>query len=107
VHAPLGNIEEWTVRNITPDFHKFHMHQLSFQLTEINGVVQPFTGDVENVRIPERGEVKLLIPFTDPNILGHIIFNCHVLNHEDRGMMTMLEVYRPGAVPICGTPKAP
>jgi len=105
VRVPLGNVEEWTVRNITPDFHEFHIHQLSFQVAEINGVAQPFTGDVDNVRVPEHGEVKLLIPFTDPNILGHIMFHCHVLNHEDRGMMTMMEVYRPGAAPICRTPK--
>jgi suppressor of ftsI len=106
VRAPLGNVEEWTIRNITQDFHEFHMHQLSFQVAEINGVAQPFTGDVDNVRVPEHGEVKLIIPFTDPNILGHIMFHCHVLNHEDRGMMTMLEVYRPGVTPICKVPQA-
>lgn len=103
IRAPLGNIEEWTVRNVTQDFHEFHIHQVSFQVTEINGVPQTFDGDVDTVRVPEHGEVKLVIPFTDPNIVGHIMFHCHVLNHEDRGMMTMLEVYRPGGAAICRT----
>ena len=101
---PLGSVEEWTVRNATPDFHVFHMHQLGFEVTEINGVVQPFSGFVDEVRVPEKGEVKLLIPFTDPLMVGHIMFHCHVLLHEDHGMMASLEVYRPGAAPICRAP---
>jgi suppressor of ftsI len=104
VRAPLGNVEEWTIRNITDDFHEFHIHQFSFQLTEINGARQAFSGYVDNVKIPEHGEVKVIIPLTDPNIVGHLMFHCHVLNHEDRGMMTMLEVYRPGALHICKIP---
>lgn len=104
VRAPLGNVEEWTIRNVTPDFHEFHIHQLSFQVTEINGVAQPFSGYVDDVKIPEQGEVKVIIPFTDPTIIGHLMFHCHVLNHEDRGMMTMMEVYRPGVPHICRVP---
>ena len=104
VRAPLGNVEEWTVRNVTDDFHEFHIHQLSFQVTEINGARQAFSGYVDDVKVPEHGEVKVIIPFTDPNIVGHLMFHCHVLNHEDRGMMTMLEVYRPGALHICKVP---
>jgi FtsP/CotA-like multicopper oxidase with cupredoxin domain len=104
VRAPLGNVEEWTIRNVTQDFHEFHIHQLSFQVTEINGVRQEFSGFVDDVKIPEQGEVKIIIPFTDPNIVGHLMFHCHVLNHEDRGMMTMLEVYRPGLPHICKMP---
>ena len=104
VRAPLGNVEEWTVRNVTDDFHEFHIHQLSFQVTEINGARQPFSGYVDDVKVPEHGEVKVIIPFTDPNIVGHLMFHCHVLNHEDRGMMTMLEVYRPGVLHICKVP---
>jgi suppressor of ftsI len=104
VRAPLGNVEEWTIRNVTDDFHEFHIHQLSYQVTEINGVRQAFSGYVDDVKIPEHGEVKVIIPLTDPNIVGHLMFHCHVLNHEDRGMMTMLEVYRPGVLHICKVP---
>ena len=101
---PLGSVEEWTVRNATLDFHVFHMHQLGFEVIEINGVVQPFSGFVDEVHVPEKGEVKLLIPFTDPLIVGHIMFHCHVLKHEDHGMMASLEVYRPGSAPMCKAP---
>jgi FtsP/CotA-like multicopper oxidase with cupredoxin domain len=104
LRAPLGSIEEWVIENKTPDFHEFHIHQLGFQLTEINHVKQDFTGTMDDVRVPEFGQVKLLIPFTDPLIAGHIMFHCHVLNHEDRGMMATMEIFQPGLLHICRTP---
>jgi FtsP/CotA-like multicopper oxidase with cupredoxin domain len=104
--VPLGSIEEWTITNTSLDFHEFHIHQLGFQVTEINGVTQPFSGFVDDARVPEKGEIKVLIPFTDPIMIGHIMYHCHVLKHEDAGMMAMLEVYQPGVVHICRTPPA-
>jgi FtsP/CotA-like multicopper oxidase with cupredoxin domain len=104
LRVPLGNIEEWTILNTTNDFHEFHIHQLGFQVTEINGVAQDFSGYVDDVKVPEMGSVKLLIPFTDPNIVGHFMFHCHVLKHEDNGMMANIEVYLPGAGKICRVP---
>ena len=62
--VPLGNYEEWTIRNDTSDMHVFHIHQLSFQITEINGVAQSFTGYVDDVRVPEKGQVKIRMAFT-------------------------------------------
>jgi FtsP/CotA-like multicopper oxidase with cupredoxin domain len=96
VRAALGTVEEWTVRNQTQDFHEFHIHQLGFQLIEINGKKQDFDGYLDDVNVPEMGEVKVLIPFTDPTIVGHFVYHCHVLKHEDHGMMANIEVYRPG-----------
>jgi suppressor of ftsI len=107
VRVPLGTIEEWTVQNRTQDFHEFHIHQLGFQVTEINGVKQGFDGFVDDVNVPEMGEVKLLLPFTDPVMLGSFVFHCHVLKHEDAGMMANIEVYRPEqgwTAPICHAP---
>ena len=104
VRVPLGSIEEWTIRNQTQDFHEFHIHQIGFQVVEINGQKQKFTGYVDDVRVPEMGEVKLIMPFTDPVILGRFMFHCHVLKHEDAGMMGNIEIYRPGfpvPAPIC------
>jgi FtsP/CotA-like multicopper oxidase with cupredoxin domain len=37
-------------------------------------------------------EVKVVIPFTDPTIVGRFVFHCHVVKHEDKGMMQTLEV---------------
>jgi FtsP/CotA-like multicopper oxidase with cupredoxin domain len=107
IRVPLGTIEEWTVQNKSQDFHVFHIHQLGFQVIEINGVKQDFDGFVDNVSVPEMGEVKLLLPFTDPVMLGRFVFHCHVLKHEDAGMMANIEVYRPDqgwTAPICHTP---
>ncbi len=92
--AALGTVEEWTVRNQTHDFHEFHIHQLGFQVIEINGKKQDFDGYLDDVNVPDMGEVKLLIPFTDPAILGHFVYHCHVLKHEDHGMMANIEVFQ-------------
>jgi FtsP/CotA-like multicopper oxidase with cupredoxin domain len=101
---PLGHVEAWTIRNETDDFHAFHIHQVSFQVDAINGAAQRFTGYIDTVEVPPRGAVRLIIPFTDPKIVGHIMFHCHVLNHEDHGMMAMLEVTRTQAAQICRAP---
>jgi FtsP/CotA-like multicopper oxidase with cupredoxin domain len=77
--------------------HVFHIHQVHFQLVAINGVPQPFDGVANVVRVPERGSVTLRIAFTDPQIVGRFMYHCHVLKHEDQGMMANIEVYLPGA----------
>ena len=91
----LGTVEEWTIRNDTDDMHVFHIHQMHFQIDEINGQKQDFDGYMDTIRVPERGEVKLIIPFTDPIIVGKFVYHCHVLEHEDKGMMGSIEVYDP------------
>lgn len=100
LRVPFGAVEEWTVRNQTQDYHEFHIHQLGFQVIEINGRKQVFDGYLDDVQVPEMGEVKLLVPFTDPVLIGEFVFHCHVLNHEDHGMMANIEVYRQGATAV-------
>ena len=95
VRVPLGSVEEWVIRNDTDDLHFFHIHQLHFQVTEINGAAQPFVGVWDTVNVPARGSVKIILPFTNPMIVGRFMFHCHVLSHEDRGMMSQIEVYDP------------
>ena len=97
LRVPFGAVEEWTVRNQTQDYHEFHIHQLGFQVIEINGRKQAFDGYLDDVQVPEMGEVKLLVPFTDPVVIGEFVYHCHVLKHEDHGMMATIEVYRQGA----------
>ena len=92
---PLGNTEEWTLKNDSDEFHVFHIHLVSFQVTEVNGKPQPFNGYIDTIRIPERGSVKIRMAFTDPNIVGTFVYHCHVLSHEDKGMMGQIEVYDP------------
>jgi FtsP/CotA-like multicopper oxidase with cupredoxin domain len=97
VRVPLGNTEDWTVRNSTDELHIFHIHQVHFQVMSVNGQPQPFDGMVDTVNIPIHGEVKIRIPFTDPKIVGRFMFHCHILEHEDKGMMAQVEVYDPNA----------
>ena len=94
---PLGSTEEWVIRNDTDDMHVFHIHQVHFQVVAINGEPQPFDRVLDTVRVPERGEVTIRIAFTDPQIVGRFVFHCHVLKHEDKGMMANVEVYDPKA----------
>jgi len=58
----LGDIEEWTIRNASDEMHTFHVHQLDFQVVEVNGQQAPFRGVQDNVNIPVRGVVKILLP---------------------------------------------
>ena len=116
MRIPLGNTEEWTIHNHSNDMHIFHIHQVSFQVTEIDGTPQPFNGYVDNVRVPENSTVKIIIPFTNRLIVGQFFIHCHVLKHEDNGMMAHIEIYDPdpnGAFPfyragrsICKIPEA-
>ncbi|MDR0782029.1 MAG: multicopper oxidase family protein [Pseudomonadales bacterium] len=100
VQVPLGNTEEWTLRNAAQELHTFHIHQVSFQVLSINGKPVPFNGLVDTVDLPILGEVKVRIAFTDPLIVGRFMFHCHILEHEDKGMMQQIEVYDPKVGPL-------
>ncbi len=95
--VPLGAIEVWTISNPTEELHAFHIHQLDYQVIEINGEPVPFYGHQDTVSVPIRGEVKVIIPFDDPVILGKFVYHCHILEHEDGGMMAAIEVVPPEA----------
>ena len=93
----LGDLEEWTVQNKSQELHVFHIHQTDFQVTEINGVRQPFTGYQDTVTLPIAtkkgpGEIKIRIPFTNPLIVGKFVYHCHIVQHADQGMMANIEV---------------
>ena len=101
----VGTVEEWTVLNATQELHVFHIHQTDFQVTERNGVPQPFVGHQDNVNVDfaptaasPPGQVKVLIDFRDPIIVGKFVYHCHILEHEDGGMMAVAEVVPPVAV---------
>ena len=100
----LGDIQEWTIQNTSEEFHVFHIHQLDFQVCEENGVKQEFIGRQDTVNLPFTtngvpGEVKIVIPFTDPVILGKFVYHCHIMAHEDNGMMAVIEVCDNGFCP--------
>jgi FtsP/CotA-like multicopper oxidase with cupredoxin domain len=97
VAVRLGDTEEWTVRNEDSQYHDFHIHQTGFLVTEVNGSPANFDGLRDTFSIPpmengQPGEAKLIIPFTNPEIVGRFVFHCHVVKHEDKGMMQTIEV---------------
>jgi FtsP/CotA-like multicopper oxidase with cupredoxin domain len=91
----LGAVEEWTIRNISGELHIFHIHQGDFQVTQVNGKPVEFLGHQDTVDLPIKGEVKFLIPFTDPILVGKYVYHCHILEHEDAGMMAVIQVVDP------------
>jgi suppressor of ftsI len=93
----LGDTEEWTVVNTDQQYHSFHIHQTPFLVTEVNGVQQDEDSLRDTVSIPpatdERpGVLKVVIPFTDPEIVGRFVYHCHAVDHEDKGMMGIVLV---------------
>jgi FtsP/CotA-like multicopper oxidase with cupredoxin domain len=94
-----GTVEDWIIENRTPEFHAFHIHQIHFLLTEWNGRPsnEPFLRDTVNVRYwdgksTEYPSVKLRMDFRDPEIVGTFVYHCHLLEHEDGGMMGTIRV---------------
>ncbi len=94
-----GAVEDWTIQNESQEVHMFHMHQIHYQLLEINGVPVPkdqrqwydthevgyWTGSGPypsiKVRMDFRGAVA-----------GEFVYHCHILGHEDNGMMANILV---------------
>ncbi len=62
---------------------------------QVNGQAQNFDGAVDTVPLLPFQSVMLRIAFTEPEIVGRFMYYCHVLEHEDRGMMAQIEVYDP------------
>jgi suppressor of ftsI len=93
----LGDTEEWTVVNTDQQYHSFHIHQTAFLVTEVNGMGQDEDSLRDTFPIPPAtddgpGVLKVIIPFTDPEIVGRFVYHCHAVDHEDKGMMGIVEV---------------
>jgi FtsP/CotA-like multicopper oxidase with cupredoxin domain len=95
--AKLGDTEEWTIVNTDQQYHSFHIHQTAFLVTEINGVPTDDDSLRDTFSTPPATEIgwsslKVVIPFTDPVIVGKFVYHCHAVDHEDKGMMGIIEV---------------
>ncbi len=92
----LGDTEEWTVVNTDQQYHSFHIHQTPFLVTAINGVAADEDSLRDTFSVPPATEVgpgslSVVIPFTDPVIAGKFVYHCHAVDHEDKGMMGVVE----------------
>ncbi len=100
--AHAGTVEEWTLVNDSDEVHAFHIHQVHFIVESINGAPQPNPHWRDTYDIPPQGygvqnqvhpsQTKVLIDFRDPVIRGTFLYHCHILDHEDGGMMAKITV---------------
>jgi FtsP/CotA-like multicopper oxidase with cupredoxin domain len=90
VRTKAGSYEHWRIVNATDELHPMHIHQVHFLAYAENGrpIADPMWLDTVNV--PYRGSVDVIMDFTDPVIKGMSVFHCHLLNHEDKGMMAKI-----------------
>ncbi len=97
--AQQGTVEDWTIENRTQEFHAFHIHQIHFLMTQWNGrkVDEPFLRDTVNLeywdgKSATYPSIKLRMDFRDANAAGTLPYHCHLLEHQDGGMMGILRV---------------
>lgn len=94
ITAQQGDVEDWVIENRSRESHAFHIHQIHFMLLKWNGVPvnEPFLRDTIDVpywkgkgaRYPS---VTLRMDFRNPDAVGTFVYHCHLLEHEDGGMM--------------------
>jgi len=94
-----GAVEDWTIENRALETHAFHIHQIHFLLTAVDGkpIVDPAMRDTVEIPYWEGPghpyhNVTVRMDFRDPTTAGTYVFHCHILLHEDLGMMHKIEV---------------
>ena len=90
VRAKVGTFQHWRIVNASGELHPMHIHQVHFLAYAENDkpIADPLWLDTVNV--PYGGSVDVIMDFTDPVIKGMSVFHCHLLNHEDKGMMAKI-----------------
>ncbi len=94
----VGAVEDWTIENRALETHDFHIHQIHFTVLEVNGKTVADQDMRDSIEIPYwsgKGpypSVKVRMDFRDPTIAGTFVFHCHILLHEDLGMMHKIQV---------------
>ena len=100
IKARQGTVEDWVVENRAPEAHTFHIHQLHFQVLERGGQPVHEAGLRDTIDVPfwdGKGaypSVKLRMDFRGENVVGTFLYHCHILEHEDGGMMGLIRVTR-------------
>lgn len=95
----VDTLEQWVVTNTMDLPHSFHVHDVQFQIASIGGSPPPpeLAGWKDTVYLPPHTEFRLLMRFadyTDRN--APYMYHCHLLSHEDAGMMGQFVVVKPG-----------
>lgn len=109
-----GDVEDWVIENRTQEAHAFHIHQIHFLVLDWYGVPvhESFLRDTVNVpfwdgKSAQYPSVRLRMDFRDPQIVGTFVYHCHILEHEDGGMMGTIRVEAADAQRDDGSATAP
>jgi bilirubin oxidase len=89
-HIPLNNTEIWTLNDQTMVAHPFHLHGMQFQILDRDGNAPQAkeAGWKDVVLVHSTETVRIITRFTDfPDPVTPYMFHCHILMHEDDGMM--------------------
>jgi FtsP/CotA-like multicopper oxidase with cupredoxin domain len=101
-----GAVEDWTISNQATENHEFHMHQIHFLLMAINGVPVPPSQQqfYDMYQVPFWSgsgpfpSITVRMDFRGADI-GDFVYHCHILGHEDLGMMAIIQVNPSGPPP--------
>ena len=85
----LGVTEDWIIQNNSNMDHPFHIHAWDFQIVD-RGDGKGVVGWKDTANVPSKGTIKIRIPFVDFG--GTTVYHCHILDHEDAGMMGIVRV---------------
>ena len=92
-----GSVEDWTIENRALESHVFHIHQIHFKVLEENGEPVPDGPYLDTKLVPYWSgtgpypSIKVRMDFRGPDV-GDFVFHCHILGHEDGGMMAIIRV---------------
>jgi FtsP/CotA-like multicopper oxidase with cupredoxin domain len=94
-----GAVEEWRIQNRSPEVHEFHMHQIHFLVEEISGHKIPKDQQqfYDTFQVPFwKGKgpfpyIRVKMDFRGA-VVGDFVYHCHILDHEDAGMMAKIRV---------------
>ena len=94
ITTKVGAVEDWYIENRALETHDFHMHQIHFLVLEVDGQPVANKDYRDSMEIPfwegpghPFHNIKVRMDFRDPTIAGTFVFHCHILLHEDLGMM--------------------
>ncbi len=97
--AEQGTVEDWVIENRAHEAHTFHIHQLHFQVLDRDGKPADEPGQRDTIDVPywdgkshRYPSVRLRMDFRNPAIVGTFVYHCHILEHEDGGMMGSIQV---------------
>jgi FtsP/CotA-like multicopper oxidase with cupredoxin domain len=95
-----GSVEDWTIENRSMENHEFHIHQIHFLLLEQNGLAVKNGQYLDMIQVPYWSgsgpypSVTVRMDFRGP-LIGDFVYHCHILGHEDNGMMAIIRVIPP------------